>query len=593
MADCQVHPEIGQKRHILKEIYRRRAKYLRKGAVYCLWNRDFKHGSYIIDQPGIYQLAEDITFHPNEEHDFRPKGKKYKGRPFTLDFFAAVVIQTKNVFLDLNGYTIAQSNEHALQQRFFSIVELASSPFIPKQGPVNFGTSIQSASYCMIYNGTLGRTAHHGIHGNGNSYCLFKDLSIRDFEVVGVALNGAKNIILDCVSIGPTFQQVPVVRTYSAARFLPKFYEMAQPHATSTEWKYLRKKLKALLRDSRRVYEEVRETGKTTHPVFGNKSGLSDGTNYGVLFHPIGVAVKDFIEEDFEGKYATGIYLKQVKVFDFKTNTVEIVGLSQKDGKGVQTDPSGSVFQILRCSDECGRYVPNVLTEAQLALAKFALKKSLKLAKLNITPDVIEWARKGRNFCWLRAKGYKFKCNGDSMHHVAKPMHGFRFDGVKGLFVTDSGCYDLANHGRMGNEVVDGAYETSHDEQVRPGYRGSSLSGWSFSRVINAKLCRTYAVKLHADNGEVRGYRFINGSVDVHLQDYYVKNLSSGAEYEDGHWYGVGADGSLEEFTSSYPNLPPSCIGVKIEDDDCKACLGKGKIKKLRGPITVPLWINL
>ena len=62
--------------------------------------------------------------------------------PYTLGFFAAITIECNNVVIDLNGKSIRQSNEFYLKQRFFSIIELASSPFIPKQGPAHFGNNV-------------------------------------------------------------------------------------------------------------------------------------------------------------------------------------------------------------------------------------------------------------------------------------------------------------------------------------------------------------------------------------------------------------------------------------------------------------------
>ena len=37
--------------------------------------------------------------------------------------------------LDLNGFTIEQSQEHALNQRFYANIETAGAPFVVGQGP--------------------------------------------------------------------------------------------------------------------------------------------------------------------------------------------------------------------------------------------------------------------------------------------------------------------------------------------------------------------------------------------------------------------------------------------------------------------------
>ena len=54
---------------------------------------------------------------------------------YHLGFFAAITVESDDVILDLNGKSLKQSKLHNLQQRFYSHIELASAPFIPKQGP--------------------------------------------------------------------------------------------------------------------------------------------------------------------------------------------------------------------------------------------------------------------------------------------------------------------------------------------------------------------------------------------------------------------------------------------------------------------------
>ena len=53
----------------------------------------------------------------------------------------------------------------------------------------------------LIKNGTLSRSSHHGIHGNKNTNIIIQNLSIKDFEVAGIALNGTTIGILDNIKI--------------------------------------------------------------------------------------------------------------------------------------------------------------------------------------------------------------------------------------------------------------------------------------------------------------------------------------------------------------------------------------------------------
>jgi hypothetical protein len=69
---------------------------------------------------------------------------------YRLGFFAALTIEAEGVIIDLNGYALSQHEEHALVQRFFSLIELADQPFVPKKGPVHFGADFKSAKKVWI-----------------------------------------------------------------------------------------------------------------------------------------------------------------------------------------------------------------------------------------------------------------------------------------------------------------------------------------------------------------------------------------------------------------------------------------------------------
>ena len=90
----------------------------------------------------------------------------YDKNAFGLGFFAAISVATSGVEIYLNDFTIQQSAGHALFQRFFAVIELADSPFIPSVGPAQFvadGNSFKAASDVRIIGpGTIGRSSHHG-----------------------------------------------------------------------------------------------------------------------------------------------------------------------------------------------------------------------------------------------------------------------------------------------------------------------------------------------------------------------------------------------------------------------------------------------
>jgi hypothetical protein len=126
----------------------------------------------IIDQSGNYKLCENIVFGrtgpgptPFHEDLFDPDLTEFDANAYGLGFFTAIAIAAPDVKLFLNGFTIEQSAEHALMQRFFSIIELADAPFIKSVGPAQFvsGEALVPASNVEILGpGTLGRSSHHG-----------------------------------------------------------------------------------------------------------------------------------------------------------------------------------------------------------------------------------------------------------------------------------------------------------------------------------------------------------------------------------------------------------------------------------------------
>ena len=125
---------------------------------------------------------------------------------YSMGFFAGISVECDDVVIDLNGHTIAQGNYFYLQQRFFSLIELASKAFVSGQGPGNFGGTLTSGSNIVIKNGVFGLTSHHGIHGNYATDIILQNLQFQDFEVAGIALNGFENLRIENVEIGPNYQ---------------------------------------------------------------------------------------------------------------------------------------------------------------------------------------------------------------------------------------------------------------------------------------------------------------------------------------------------------------------------------------------------
>lgn len=258
---------------------------------------------------------EDITFCPYvtiSSHDqemeiptdtfypFLPNGDRtnihhtYDEYSYTLGFFAAISVIGENIVIDLNGYTIQQCNGHLLMQRFFALIELNSAPFTQGNGPHEFvGPGIShyhAAKNVTIHGpGTLGRSAHHAIHGNDNSNIHIHDITFHGYEIAAVNLNNVQNVTIESCIVNGNRKDIPILGTFSAMinirayiQYLQnKNYSMALGNQIVTANNLYRRILQSIMN----VYDDVMATGfinQTIHPgeydLFNNPFRVTEGT---------------------------------------------------------------------------------------------------------------------------------------------------------------------------------------------------------------------------------------------------------------------------------------------------------------------------
>ena len=538
-----------------KKLYielKKKQKQIKKQTPTYLYQEDFDAGTYLLDQPGYYILAEDIVFNPDP--DVLPA--KYNTPAFSLGYFAVLAISANDVYLNLNGHSISASEEFALQQRFFSIIELANSPFIVGQGPGDFTTpsTFKAANNVFIRKGKLGRSSHHGIHGNMPTNVLLEKLDITDFEFIGVALNGGGNIVTHKMHIHHNKRDIPVLATYSAARFTVKFSKMLlqNPSLSAGQKAELTKRIDLLQAEMDKTFNEVVSTGQTTSKLFRNETGLPDGNCYGLLIKNRGLAVNEY--ENGTQK-VDNVLVRKVDVENIECRVDEIIGLSQKGGSGVQNDVAGSVLQIYNLKDKQGKYKPTLLSEVQLYLAELSHVLNTPIGKSNITPDVVQWAKNGTSISTLLANGYVYKCGGDSMHHLNKSAIGFRFDALNDLRVEKCGYYKIKNHEFI--EMGTDKYHKNHDafKRKRLGVIGVNLSYCS-----NVDIYKFKGKKLFSKHGDAVGMNVIFGSQNVKLEDVKLSDIKAG--YLHGcKWLGEDYYGEWVKYKDE-----PIAIGIRYED---------------------------
>ncbi len=584
------------------------------GGVVHLRQSDFQNGTYRITEPGVYALAEDISFNPHPPGSLAddgvtvldawngglpfpsqygdPDAGLYDPAAYGIGFFAAIAIEADDVVLDLRGHTLEQSAEHALLQRFFAVVELADQPFLPRQGPSDFGGELRAAHRVVIRGGTIGRSSHHGIHGNDNRHVRIHDVDFEGFEVAAVALNGVEDLVISR-SRARNRDDVPVIGTFSNARFIAPYVDWLVRSGSSTTLRVLGEELDAIairaaLREAvNRVHEDVIVDGRgfidaTRHPdehaLFHNPHGVVDGNAYGYLVNPRGVAVGGFPNRADEPSRAISFF--DVHILRQRAFVNEVVALA-RDGKAV-IDPVGAVFMLRNrdfatgapltvssLDDDVAVYTGNPLANAQALVAKAAANGEfppfLDTSRVNLGADVIDWIEDQGRLSELAPSSADWLCNGDTMFHVNKGVIGFKLDGAQGALLWRTSARRLENLGGQGSDVC-GRYAISHPDATLPGYGGAAVRGYSIAGSENVWLVGARARSLASRFGSVTGIDVFTDARNVLLLGSAVRRLRAGPDFTP--------DGG--------PNEAPDAIGVHVGPDARHVFYRGTRVSKLR-----------
>ena len=294
------------------------------------------------------------NFSPNSYENFHwmPKtdgsqDNEYMGAstwngPYQLGFFTGITVETSNVIIDLNGFEIGMSDEFYLQQRFFSIFELAAKNFVAGQGPVDFGPYLKPANNVVIKNGIIGKATHHGIHANDATHITLQDLQIHDFDVAGIQLNGFDDITITDCDIGPSSSNIPVTGRYLHARtLLRRFRHLVDNYGDEQiafqgrEIQTVREYVDELIEQMDMIYNHVingyeynendidYDRWLTASDLFinPNENGYGDGgVVYGILLNSRGGAVMGFGNAPSQ---STNAIINNVYIHDLAISPIE------------------------------------------------------------------------------------------------------------------------------------------------------------------------------------------------------------------------------------------------------------------------------
>lgn len=540
-----------------------------------LTQKDFTNISFIISQPGYYYLTEDIIFNPNHNDNLHPFDSGFPTpnqslHPrFQLGFFAAVIIQSHHVTFDLNNFTLSQHPIHALKQRFFALLELASKPFLPNQGPHHFGDNFEPAHHLIIKNGTLGMNSHHCIHGNENHDVLIENVIFTDFEVAAISLNHASNITINKCQILQNRHDVPVKGIFSNAIFIrPYIKELLQtksdafllPHLDISTINY---QLDDLLK---KTYDYVINKETKYYPYYDliiNQSGIIDGPSYGILIHSRGVAINGFAKKDeFRSK---DIIITNNLIKGIHNHTIEIpvVNFNNKPC----TDAIGAVFDFFNGSVINNKYIGNPILNAQIIVHKYKHLLKKNTSRSNLPDDFELFLNNQKTF------DYPVFLGGDIMFHVNKGNFGIRIDSTNTVLIENNLFDNLKNFSPMG---LTHPNSKPHPSNNLPDYGGCMNRGISIAYCKNTTILNNQFTNLHSSYSCNFAINIFLDSVYTTIFDNKITYLTNNNNLDINNYY-------------NNPTTKPFCCGIEINKTNYINLLKNNQINHLHGFKNIPI----
>lgn len=309
-----------------------------------IYNSDFSNGTYIIDEPGFYELKENIIFNPNVDNKGKPYEYQrlngpYSDNNYIFGFFCCIHINCSNVYLNLNGKSIEMSKFFRLFNRFGSIISITDNLFNKFQGPSgkllfkevnNKFNNINIIG--SIYNnikGKLFNTPHHGIRANKINGLKLYNLDIYNFEVSGISLNGCSNIFLNNILVHDTIKDTVVNDRFSQliiiTEQLKSIYKIIDNILFETYANTYTLKEIIEINDNyiNQVYESYIKNIEY-NGLFKNVNKIPIGQVFGISISSNGVIIGDFKTDIPDTYISKNIVLDNVKIYNLITNPISI-----------------------------------------------------------------------------------------------------------------------------------------------------------------------------------------------------------------------------------------------------------------------------
>eukprot|EP00485_Elphidium_margaritaceum_P018336 CAMPEP_0202729440 /NCGR_PEP_ID=MMETSP1385-20130828/186133_1 /ASSEMBLY_ACC=CAM_ASM_000861 /TAXON_ID=933848 /ORGANISM="Elphidium margaritaceum" /LENGTH=1043 /DNA_ID=CAMNT_0049395701 /DNA_START=32 /DNA_END=3164 /DNA_ORIENTATION=- len=584
--------------------------------IHYLSQSDFLHGTYRIRECGEYILTQDIAVNFNapsaaEESasDFSPNRitgdrlywfptaqqaeQEYGGLynytgAYSLGFFAAITVECDQVVINLNGFTLAMDRRFYVQQRFFSLIELAAKPFLPWQGASTWGlTGVYYASNVEIKGpGVIGRSSHHGIHGNLNTHVHIHDLRVRQFDVAGIACNGCSYVTIEDVVVGPQNKDIPTLGRYTHARaFIPRLMDLQRQYGEQEIQFYGRAKTTVSALCARMVqqmdmiyfnyiegreYDEADGEWIAAQKVFKNPTGWMDGgSSYGVVINGGGAAVVG-IGTRING--CNNIRVNNLEIFGVYNQAQEKIKFTVPEGtsRGILFDVTDWISVTDQIEDRSrSQYVGDVFTDIQFAVNRFVTSWYYRNS-LYIGPEEEEYVFRGNlpenNYPFLTIfpaatedrsdDAHMSGCGTDIQLHSSKGAIGLMVNGAQDSVFNNIYIHEVYNWADLGLDVCgeyDGPHLTTEDIDIQYGYTGTRAHGmvidWTTGQYKDIQI-----EDVESWHGEANGLTIYKESY-IDLQSLLIRNINAGTRLD-----------AAKVDTLTLPNLVPRACAVDIHD---------------------------
>ena len=453
--------------------------------IVSLTQGDFDSGTYRIQTPGYYYLAENISFEPI------PSAEAGRADKPVTAWFAAISIECENVVLDLNTKTLDMSQDFIDTHSFkvFSLIELNNSPFPHFVFAFQDATTLAIAKNVVIRNGTLGRSSHHGIHGNSNSNIRMYDLVIRDWEVAGISLNGLKNSEVRNVTISGIEHPVPFSGLITVMKTALLELEVLLTNSDAGAQQYV-DALTPVINDPAQNGQDM-TAAKHDSIAYGLR--ISNAVNVGPVLsdHPT-LATSDCV------------LIENVVVCNMQSRVLETVGMRDSEG----TLLKGQRFGALRWVDaySTGTFVPNALIQAQVYTFE---QNNPSTYPSGFATNILSGTPNEATFLGQVTPAFGF----DFAGHKAKGIFGIRIDGGHGITLRNCHVISLDNEGALGTTLATLPAGSNYSASaVEERFHGNDVYGILLAGCHGCLLENCSSTNCESDNGYVEGISIVGDS---------------------------------------------------------------------------------